>query len=385
MTNVAVVGIGQTKFGEQWRSSLRDLAVDAGCQAISDSRIDPKMIEALFVGNMAGGGFSGQEHVAALVADNLGLNPIPATRCEGACASGALSFRQAYMAIKSGHHDCVMALGVEKMNDVKGDLALTTLMGAGDAEWEGLHGLTFTGLYALMAQRHMKDFGTTREQMAMVSVNNHKNGKNNPLAQFRYDITIEQVLKSTLIADPLRVLDCSPITDGSAAVVLVSDKLAKQFELPVWVLGSAQGSDTLALHDRKSLTEMWATKEAAKRAYEQAKIVPEKIDIAEVHDCFSINEIIAIEDLGFCKKGDGGRFVEQGKITIGGERPVNTQGGLKACGHPVGATGIRQICDITRVIRGSAFNNIKGVKNGLALNVGGSGATATVNILGADI
>lgn len=384
MTNrVAIVGVGQTKFDEHWEKSLRDLSTEAGGLALKDAGLEGKDIQALYIGNMGAGRFIGQEHLAALAADHAGLIPIPATRCEAACASGALAFRKAYLAIRSGEYDIVVAAGAEKMTDIKGTSAISTLMGAGDQEWESAIGLTFVGLYALIARAHMREFGTTREQLAMVSVNNHKNGMLNPLAQFRKEITVEDVLKSPLIADPLRLLDCSPITDGAAAVILASERAAKRFESPVWILGSGQASDTLALHDREKITEMLATRVASRKAYEQSGLGPERMDIAEVHDCFSINEILAIEDLGFCKKGLGGRFVEEGKIARDGERPINTTGGLKSVGHPVGATGIRQIVDIVKQLRGRCGPmQVKGVRTGLALNIGGSGATAVVHILG---
>jgi acetyl-CoA C-acetyltransferase len=382
---VAVVGVGQTKFDEHWEKSLRDLSTEAGALALKDARIDGKDIQSLYIGNMSAGRFIGQEHLAALAADQAGLIPIPATRCEAACASSALAFREAYFSILSGQYDIVMAAGSEKMTDLKGTDAIATLMGAGDQEWESAIGLTFVSLYALMARRHMEKYGTTREQLAMVSVNNHRNGALNELAQFPKEITIEQVLKSPLISDPLRLLDCSPITDGAAAVILVSERIAKRFENPIWILGSGQASDTLALHHRKSMTELLSTKVASKKACEQAGLKTKDIDIAEVHDCFSINEIIAIEDLGFCEKGKGGKFVEDGKIARDGEKPINSTGGLKSIGHPVGATGIRQICDIVKQLRGNYGKlQINGAKTGLALNIGGSGATAVVNIFGRD-
>jgi acetyl-CoA C-acetyltransferase len=386
MTRVAIVGIGQTKFEEHWERSLRDLSTEAGAAALKDAKLDGSQVQALYVGNMSAGRFVGQEHMGALAADAAGLNPIPATRCEAACASGALAFASAYNAIKSGKYDIVVAAGAEKMTDLKGTDAIATLMGAGDQEWESAIGLTFTGLYALIARAHMNKYGTTREQMAMVSVNNHKNGVHNPFAQFRKEITVGDVLESSMIADPLTLLDCSPITDGAAAVVMVSEKLAKNFAKPVWILGIGQASDTLALHDRADMTEMKATKAAAAEAYRESGLGPQDMHLAEVHDCFSINEIIAIEDLGFCKKGEGGKFVEQGGIAVGGKIPVNTTGGLKSIGHPVGATGIRQIADITRQLRGDVPEQIKvkNAKRGIALNIGGSGATAVVSILGVD-
>jgi len=387
MKRVAVIGIGQTKFDEHWSKSLRDLSTEAGSLAVHDAGVNPKEIKALFIGNMSAGRFVSQEHLSSLAADQSGLLPIPATRCEAACASSALAFRQAYMSILSGQHDIVVAAGAEKMTDMRGESASAALMAAADQEWESAMGLTFVGLYALLTQAHMQRFGTTREQLALVSVNNHRNGALNEKAQFPFEITIEQVLKSPMIADPLRLLDCSPITDGAAAVILASEEAAKKFDNhnPIWIEGSGQASDSLALHDRQSLTEMLATKAAVKTAYEQAGMGPKSIDIAEVHDCFSINEILAIEDLGFCRKGEGGSFVEQGRIARNGEMPVNTTGGLKSIGHPVGATGVRQIADLVKQLRGDYGSlQVRGARTGLALNVGGSGATAVVHILRSD-
>jgi acetyl-CoA C-acetyltransferase len=384
MRNVAVIGAGQTKFGELWNRSLRDMIVEAGNAAIANAKIDKKQIQSLYIGNMSAGRFVGQEHLGALAADHLGLNPIPATRCEGACASSSLAFRDAYFAVASGRYETAIVLGAEKMLDVTNDEAITTLAAAGDQEYEAAIGMTFAGLYALIARKHMHDFGTTREQMAMASVNNHHNAVNNPLAQFRSEITVDDVLKSSPIADPLRLLDCSSLTDGAAAVIICSESAAAQYDKPVWVLGTGQGSDTLALHDRKSLTEMIATKFAVKEALTQANVALKDVNLIEVHDCFSINEIIALEDLGFCKKGEGGKFVERGEIKVDGSVPTNTHGGLKGIGHPVGATGVRQVCDIVKQLRGESFNQVKDAKCGLNLNIGGSGATSVVNIFGVE-
>ncbi|MBI2075694.1 MAG: thiolase domain-containing protein [Candidatus Aenigmarchaeota archaeon] len=382
MRNVCVVGAAQTKFGELWDRSLRDLIVEAGIGAVKDAGIEKSAIQSLYVGNMSAGRFAGQEHLGALAADFLSLR-VPATRCEAACASGSVAFRDAYYAVASGDIDAALVIGAEKMTDVHGSGALTTLAAAGDQEWEASIGLTFAGLYALIARKHMVDFGTTREQMAAVSVTNHKNGLKNKLAQFQMKITIEDVLNSAMIADPLRLFDCSPITDGAAAVVVASESAAKKLSTqPIYVLGTGQGSDSIALHDRASFTELLATKAAAKKAFEQAGIGRNKIDTTEVHDCFTINEIISLEDLGFVEKGKGGKFAEEGKIDLNGELPTNTCGGLKVCGHPVGATGVRQIVELARQLRGQCFNPINGAEIGLNLNIGGSGATAVVNIFG---
>src|SRR3989338_7905704 len=384
MRNVAVVGVGQTKFGEHWDKSIRDMIIEAGLAAVRDAKIERGDVQSLFIGCMSSGRYAGQEHLGALAADSLGMR-VPATRFEGACASGSLAFRNAYIDVASGRHDCAIVIGAEKMTDVKGPEAITSLAAAGDQEWEAAIGLTFGGLYALIARKHMHDFGTTSEQMAMVSVNNHKNGMTNKYAQFQTPITVHDVLKSSLVADPLRLLDCSPITDGAAALILMSENKARKMANPVWVLGSGQGSDTLALHDRMSFTEMPATKVAAKEALNEAGVKINDMSLLEVHDCFSINELIALEDLGFCKKGAGGKFVETGKISIDGEIPVNTTGGLKAGGHPVGATGVRQIIDIVKQLRGDSCNQLKNPEYGMNLNVGGSGATAVVNVFGKEM
>jgi acetyl-CoA C-acetyltransferase len=341
----------------------------------------------MFVGNMSGGQFVEQEHIGALIADYSGLAAglhVPSTRVEAACASGGLAFRQGIQSVASGYNDIVVAAGVEKMTDVSSVGASSALAAAADREWEGMMGATFPGLYAMIARMHMQQYGTTSEQLAQVAVKNHKNGTNNPIAQYRNNITVDKVLNSIMVADPLHIFDCSPITDGAAALVLApAEEAHKYTDTPIYVKGSGQASDTIALHDRRDITTLDASVYAAKRAYEMAGIGPDDIDVAEVHDCFTIAEICAIEDLGFVKKGQGGRFVEDGNTAIGGKIPVNTSGGLKACGHPVGATGIKQVAEIVNQLRGEAGKRqVEGAEIGLAHNVGGSGATALVHILG---
>ncbi len=385
MRDVAVIGIGQTKFGEHWDKSLRDLAAEAGNVAIDDSGLSKEDVQTLFVGNMAGGKFANQEHIAALVATQLGLTPIPATRIEAACASGAAAVRQAYTSIASGMFDVALVVGVEKMSDLPANEVVASLMAASDQEWEAGIGLTFSGLYALMARAHMYKYGTTKEQLALVSVQNHKNAVGNKYAQFPFEVSLEKVLASPKVADPLRLLDCSPITDGAAAVVLASENIAKKLASPIWIRASAQASDTIALHERESLTEMKATRLAAKKAYSTVGIGVNDIDVFEVHDCFSINQIISLEGLGVAGVGNGGKFIESGGSSLKGEAPTNTSGGLKAGGHPVGATGVRQVVDITRQLCGKAHNQINGAASGLALNVGGSGATSIVHILSTEM
>ena len=382
MRSVSIIGAGLTEFGEHWERSFRELIAEAGIKAIQDSGIEGKDIQAAYGGCMASGRFIGQEHIGALIADQLGLNPIPSTRLEAACASGGVALRNAYLAIASGAHDVVAVGGIEKMTEISTEEAAIALGGAGDQETELFHGASFPALYALMARRHMHEFKTTEEQLASVSVKNHKNAVNNPYAQFRKEISLEQVMNSGYVASPLKLLDCSPITDGAAAIILCESEKARQFcENPVEIIASAQASDSLALSGRAVLTELKATLAAAKGAYMQAGITADMIDFAEVHDCFTIAEILAIEDLGFVHKGSGGKATEDGETAIDGRIPINTSGGLKAKGHPVGATGVAQSIEAYYQLRGRAKERqLKEAEIGLTHNVGGSGATAVVHI-----
>ena len=382
MRRVAIIGAGITKFGEHWEKGFRELVVEAGIKAVEDAKISGENITAGYVGTMASGKLIGQEHVGALIADYMGLNPIPITRVEGACASGSLALRQGVMAVASGMHDIVVVGGVEKMTDLGTGGVSDALGGAGDQEWELFLGATFPGLYALMAKRHMHEFGTTEEMMASVAVKNHKHGSKNPYAQFQKEITMDDVLNSKMVADPLRVFDCSPITDGAAAVVLAPLEIAESYtKKPVEISASGQASDTIALDNREKLSEISATRIAAEKAYARAGITAKDVDVAEVHDCFTIAEIMAIEDLGFFKKGEGGKASLEGKTTFGGDVVVNTSGGLKSCGHPVGATGIKQAVEISWQLRGDAGERqVKDAEIGLSHNVGGSGATAVVHV-----
>lgn len=378
---VAIIGVGLTKFGELWESSFSHLFVEAGANAIKDAGIDGKDVEAIFVGNMSGGRFIDQEHISCLIADHAGLTPIPSTRIEAACASGGQALRQGLMSILSGFHDIVVVGGVEKMTDVVTERTTQTLATAADQEWEAFMGMTFPGLYAMMARRHMHEFGTTREQLALVSVKNHANAKHNPYAQFHMDITVEDVLNSPMVADPLRLLDCSPITDGAACVILASEKKAKEFtDSPVYVTGSGQASSTISLHSRKRIPVVDSTINAGKEAYRRAGKSPKDIQVAEVHDAFTIGEIVAIEGLGFVEIGKGGKATEEGETQIGGRIPVNTSGGLKAKGHPVGATGVAQAVEIALQLRGEAKGRQVDADVGLSHNVGGSGGTAVIHI-----
>jgi len=353
--------------------------------AIEDAGVQGEEIDAIYLGNMSAGRFIEQEHLSSLAADYAGLASIniPSTRVEAACASGGLALRQAVLAVASGYHDIVIAGGAEKMTDVDTDATTDVLAAAADREWEGIMGATFPSIYAMIAQLHMHKYGTTSEQLAAVAVKNHYNASMNSRAQYQNPVSIENVLNSPLIADPLHLLDCSPITDGAAAVIVAPAEIAKQYtDTPVHIIASTQTSSTITLHDRKDITTLDSTVVAANKAFSTAKLAPGDIDIAEVHDCFTIAEILAIEDIGFFKKGEGGKATEDGLTAIGAKIPVNASGGLKACGHPVGATGIKQAVEITEQLRGEAGRRqVDGAEIGLIHNVGGSGGTAVIHIL----
>ena len=384
MREVAVIGIGMTNFGEIWGASLRDLAVEAGFKAIKDANITSKDIEAIYGGNMCAGEFISQEHIGALIADASGLysNHIPATRIECGCASGGAAIRQGYLAVASGIHDIVIVGGVEKMTDVSAEMLNFALSTSADQEWESFFGATQVSLFAMLAKRHMYEYKTTREQLAAVAVKNHYNGSLNPLAQYRKSITIDTVLKSPMVAEPLTVFDCSPASDGAAAVILCSLEKAKKYtDKLVKIIASTQSSDTLTLANRRDICTMDAVVDASRKAYKIANKTQNDIDVVELHDNYTISEIIEIEDLGFAKKGDGGKFVEEGKTKIDSEIPINPSGGLKAMGNPLGASGVAQVVEIVTQLRGKAEKRqIKDAKLGLTLNIGGTGSTAVVHI-----
>jgi acetyl-CoA C-acetyltransferase len=380
MRDVAVVGVGMTKWGELWGKSLRDIWVETALLALDDAGVDK--IDSLVVGCMSSGIFVGQEHLSSLLADYLGQAPVPAARVESACASGGLALRTGFIEVASGMADIVLVSGVEKMTDVSGQEATYALGTAADQEYECYHGITFPGLYALIARAHMEKYGTTREQLALVAVKNHHNGSMNPLAQYPYEITVDAVLNSVLVADPLRILDCSPITDGAAALILCPLDLAKKMKKPlVKISGSGQATDTIALSSRKDITWIESTFQAAKKAYSMAGKKPEDIDVIEVHDCFTIAEICVMEALGLVEKGKGGKAVAEGLTSLNGKIPVNTSGGLKAKGHPVGATGVAQAIEIVKQLREEAGpRQVKGARVGLTQNMGGSGGSSVVHI-----
>ena len=366
---ISVAGLAITKFGELWDQSLSDLLHQAGAQAIEDAQLDFSDIDAIYVSNMGAAAFEGQMHLGALVSSWFPHHP-PAMRVEGACASGGLALLAAEDALAAKKYQTVLVVGGEKMTDVSAAEATRVLAGAADFEHE--YGSTFPGLYALLAQQHMEAYGTTREQLSAVSVKNHRHALDNPFAQYHKEFTIEQVSKSALVASPLRLLDCSPLTDGAAAVVLTTKRTRRP---AAEIVATGHGMDSLRLDQRESLTSLGATKRAAAQAFAQAGMTPQDIQVAEVHDCFTIAELLALEDLGFFKPGEAGQATLDGQTTHGSQLVINPSGGLKASGHPVGATGIKQVAYLASLLREGAFSRA------LAQNVGGSGATAVVHIL----
>jgi len=383
MREVAVIGVGLHKWGELWETSIRDMFIMAATNAINDAGVDH--IDSMYIGCMSGGLFAAQEHLGSLMADYLGVTPIPATRVESACASGGAAVRLGWMEVASGLSDIVLVGGVEKMTDINGDEATFALSTAADTEWEGYQGVTFPGLYAMMARTHMAKYGTTLEQLSQVSVKNHDNGALNPNAQYPFPVSLETVMNSTMVAEPLRLLHCSPITDGAAALIMCPADLAKtkfKDHPMVVITGTGQATDTIALHSREDLTTIKAATVAAQTAYKMAGIGPNDIDFAEVHDCFSIAEIMVTESIGFFEPGQGGPAAENGDTARDGKIPINTSGGLKSKGHPVGATGAAQIIELTLQLRGEANKRqLTDLRRGLAQNMGGSGGSSVVHIL----
>jgi acetyl-CoA C-acetyltransferase len=377
------VSAGLSKFGKLDGLYAREIFAEAAKEAFDNCpKLEPKKdIQALYVGHM-GESYEHQGHTGATLADWAGLGHIAATRTEAACASSGAALRAAICAVRSGLSDVVMVGGVEKMTHRSTPEVTEYLAMASDYPFEQWHGITFPGLYALMATAHMHAYGTTERQLAMVAVKNHYHGSLNPKAQLQKEITLETALSSRMVAWPLKLYDCSPITDGASCLILTKPELAKKYtDTPVHIIGSGQASDTIGLYERESFTSLEAAKVAARQAHEMAEVKPEQVDVAEVHDCFTIAEIIACEDLGFCRVGEGGKLAERGETKLGGKIPLNTSGGLKAKGHPVGATGTGQAYEIYLQLTGRAEKRqVKDARVGLTHNVGGSGATATVHI-----
>lgn len=383
MRSVAVLGLGKTAFGAFPNRDLRSLATEAIAAALADAGVGPERVEAFYLGNFAGPAFVGQNHLAPYVGRAAGFGPIPCTRIENACASSGSAFFHAWQSVSAGLYDLAVIAGVEKMTSQETPRVTTILAGAGDMSSEGAAGATFPALFAMIARRHMHEYGTTREQLADVAVKNHANGALNPLAHMRKVITREQALAGRPIAEPLTLYDCSLVSDGAAAVVLVAEPLAKRYSArPVRIVSCAQTSDFVALDAKSDITVLGAVRTAGEQAYERAGLGPRDVDVAEVHDCFTIAEILATEDLGFVPKGEGGPFASAGCTGLRGRIPVNTSGGLKSKGHPVGATGVGQICDVVMQLRGDAGpRQVERHRIGLAQNLGGSGATCVVTLM----
>ena len=382
MRRVAVIGVGVTKFGKHERSS-GELFAEAAVDALSDAELPPGAVQALYYGNVVGGETEHQLHTGPQAASILGIPNVPTTRFEAACASSHAAFRHAVMEIAAGISDVVLVGGGERVLNVPTAEATEYFAYASDARWEQPLGLTFPGVFALVARAHMAKYGTTEEQMAAVAVKNHKHGTLNPKAQFQREITLDTVMKSAYIADPLKLYDCCPFTDGGAAVVLASEDVARTRRRAVWVLGTAAASDSMLLGDKKDLSRVMATERAAKAAYQQAGKSPADGDVVELHDCFTIAEILATEGLGLFEPGAGGVAAERGWTSLGGKVPVNPSGGLKAKGHPIGATGAAQVAEIVTQLRGEAGpRQVEGARTGLAHTLGGNTATVLVSLFG---
>ncbi len=381
MKKVAIVGIGHGKFGIRSDASLRELIFEAVKACLDDAGLSLKEVDSMVTG-VAGDEFSFGIQPSAQVHDYIGFYPKPNFRVEGACATGSVALRTGWMNIVSGLADIVLVVGVEKMTEVPTSVATEIMGRAGDAIWEYPFGTTFPGYYAMIANAHMAAYGTTEEQLAMVAVKNHYYGSLNPYAQMQKEVTLEKAMTSFTVAYPLKLFDCSLITDGAAAVLLASEEKAKALsKKPVWLAGLGCATDAMRLGDRKSMTSLEASREAAKAAYKMAGIGPSDINVATVHDCFTIAEIVAYEDLGFCEKGEGGRLIEAKETYVGGRIPVNVDGGLKSKGHPLGATGVSMAVEISKQLRGEAGpRQVKNAQIGLTHNVGGSGQISLVHI-----
>ena len=384
MRRVAVIGVGVTKFGKHERSSS-ELFAEAAADALADAGIDAAAVQAVYYGNVVGGETEHQLHTSPQAASILGLTAVPTTRFENACASSHVAFRHAVMEIAAGVSDVVLCGGGERVLNVPTADSTEYFAYCSDAAWEQPLGLTFPGVFALIARAHMQKYGTTEEQMAAVAVKNHRHALHNPKAQFQKEITLAQVMQSAYVADPLKLLDCCPFTDGGAAVVLASEEVARKSRKPVWVLASAAASDWMLMADKRDLSRVPATERAAAAAYRQAGLTPSDVDVVELHDCFTIAEIVATEGLGLFEPGAGGRAVAEGLTSLGGKIPVNVSGGLKAKGHPIGATGAAQIGEVVTQLRGEAGpRQVQGARKGLTHTLGGNTATVCVSLFGRD-
>ncbi|MCI4357051.1 MAG: thiolase domain-containing protein [Thermoplasmata archaeon] len=385
MRDVAILGIGQTRFGELWDRSFREIGIEAGFQALVDARLSSQDLGALYLGNMASGSLIAQEHIAPLILDYAGLagHHFGAIRVEGGGASGALALHEGWLAVASGAHDFVVVGGAEKLTDVPDTEANRVASGTADHEWEAVFGATLPALWALVARRHMHEYGTTREDLARVAVHAHEMGAKNPNAHYRNRLSLEAVLGASPVAEPLGMLDCAPLSDGAAAIVLGPLERARKFtDTPIRLAASQVACDTMALHHRRDMTTLDSTVVAAKRAFAQARRTAADVRVAEIHDAYTISALVALEDLGFVDKGRAGPEFASGAFGPTGKLTVNTSGGLKAQGRPFGAVGVAQVVEIVRQLRGEAGDRqVSGAELGLAHDVGGTGATSVVHLM----
>jgi acetyl-CoA C-acetyltransferase len=381
MRDVAIIGVGQTEVGEHWDVSLRHLALKAVQAALADAGVE--QVDAFYVGNMLSGELVGQEHLGALVADFTGYRGVEAFKIEAACGSGAAALRMGYVAVAGGLADVVVVVGVEKMTDALAADTSAALGLAADGDYESSQGISFVALNALLMRRYMHEYGYRHEDFSPFAVNAHKNARNNPYAMFHNAVTAEQFARAAMICDPVNLLDSSPICDGAAAAVLAPADLARsRSPVPVRIAASAVGTDALALHDRRDPLVLEGGIISAQKAYRQAGVKPGDIDLFELHDAFSIMAALSLEAAGFAEKGRGLRLALDGEIGISGRVPISTMGGLKARGHPVGATGVYQAVEVAQQLRGLAgANQVTDARLGLCQNIGGSGATVITHIL----
>lgn len=381
MTNVSIIGIGQTEVGEHWDTSIRHLAWYAIEAALDDAHTS--RVDALFVGNMLSGSVNAQDHLGALVADFSGLRGIEAVTVEAAEASGAAALRQAILAVASGMVETALVVGVEKITDKTGNAAPSALLSSLDADYEAIHGVTPAAIGALLMRRYMHEYGVKLEDFANFSVNAHANGALNPLAMYRNRLKAAGFAGAPLVADPVNLFDMAPLGDGSAAVIVTGRERAMDMVAkPIHIAASAISTDTLALHDRQKPLWLDAAAKSAQKAYQQADITPDQLNLAELHDSFTIMAALSLEACGFAEPGHGWELARDNAIARDGRLPISTFGGLKARGNPVGATGVYQIVEIARQLRGEAGDNqISNAQIGMAQNLGGSGATAVTHIL----
>jgi len=379
MRDVAIIGAAAAPVQKR-APSIRELALRASVDALADARLEH--VDAIVVGSMASGEFTGQHHLGPLVADQLHLTPVPALRVEAACASGSAAFHVAHVAIASGMYDSALVTGVERMSGVSTAVASRILAGAADYEYEVEQGASFVGLNAMVMRRYLSDFDVGHDQLIQFAVNAHRNALTSPHALLKASVTVDEAMSSRVVADPVRLYDCSPICDGAASIVLAADEVAQDYDEAVWVRGAGLATDTMSFHDRSDLLTLDASRIAAERALEQAQMAVDDVDVYEIHDAFTVMTPLILESLGLYPKGEGWRAASDGEIALDGRVPISTFGGLKARGHPVGATGMYQLVEATHQLRGEAGSNqVPAAHTALVQNMGGTGSTIAIHIL----